>query len=216
MEAIALLTGSGWASGINLYLVTFMLGIAGRLGWSDLPDVFSRTDVMIVAGVLVVVEFVTDKVPYLDNVWDAIHTVARPLGAGVIGAVMAGQSPSIGAVMGGAVAALLALNAHSAKATTRLAINASPEPVSNVSLSLLEDVSVAGLMALALTHPLITLIVVAVLVIGASALTFWLWRVARRSWRRIRQRIGVTAPRSGPSVENNGNEAADPNATSGL
>jgi hypothetical protein len=185
VEAVGILAGAGWASGFNLYLVTLLLGLAGRLGWADIPTVLTRLDVMIVAGGLYTVEFVADKVAYLDNVWDAVHTVIRPLGAGALGAVLAGQSPSIGAALGAAVAAALALDAHLAKATTRLAVNTSPEPVSNVAVSLFEDVSVVGLIALAVTYPTVGLIVVAVLVVAATALTFWLWRVARRAWRRV-------------------------------
>ena len=128
MEAAGLLAGSGWASGINLYLVTLMLGVAGRLGWTDIPEVLTRLDVMIVAGVLYVVEFFADKIPYLDNVWDAIHTVIRPLGAAAIGAVVAGDSASIGATVGALVAGALALDAHAAKASTRVVVNASPSP----------------------------------------------------------------------------------------
>lgn len=195
METIGLVTGAGWASGINLYLVTLLLGVAGRAGWGDVPEVLMRTDVMIAAGALFLLEFVVDKVPYLDNVWDAVHTVVRPLGAGALGAVVAGQSPSIGAALGAAVAGALALDAHAAKATTRLAVNTSPEPVSNVAVSLFEDVSVAGLVVLAVTYPVVTVIVVAVLVVGATAITIWLWRVARRAWLKLGQRLGVTSPR---------------------
>ena len=186
MEAIGILAGSGWASGINLYLVTLLLGFASRLGWGDVPEVFARIDVMIVAGILFVVEFFVDKVPYLDNVWDSIHTFIRPIGAAAIGVVIAGDATSIGAALGAIVAGLLAINAHGAKATTRLAVNTSPEPVSNVSLSIFEDLSVAGLLALALAFPLVTVIVVGVLVIGAGAVTFWFWRVARRAWHSVR------------------------------
>ncbi|MGI9585655.1 MAG: DUF4126 domain-containing protein [Acidimicrobiia bacterium] len=189
METIGILAGSGWASGINLYLVALLLGVFGRLGLADIPDVLMRVDVMVAAGVLVLAEFVADKIPYLDNAWDAIHTVVRPLGAAVLGVLLAGQSVSMGAVLGGVITAALALNAHSAKATTRLAVNASPEPVSNVSLSVVEDLSVAGLVALAISYPLVTVIVVAVLVIGAAALMFFLWRTARRTWRRVAGRL---------------------------
>lgn len=188
METIGALAGSGWASGINLYLVALLLGITGRLGWGEIPELFTRTDVMIVAGVLVVVEFVADKVPYFDNVWDAIHTVVRPLGAAAIGAVLAGESESIGAALGAVVAGALALNAHGAKATTRLAINTSPEPVSNAVVSVMEDLSVAGLIVLAVTYPLAAVVVVGVLAIGAGVVTFWLWRVARQAWQRVRER----------------------------
>ena len=185
MESIGIITGSGWASGINLYLVTLLLGIAGRLGWTDIPEVLMRTDVMVVAGVLFGIEFVADKIPYLDSVWDAIHTVVRPLGAAALGAVVAGESNSIGAAVGAVVAGALALDAHAAKATTRVVANASPEPVSNVALSLVEDVGVALLVALAVTFPLLTVIVVGVLVVAATTVTILLWRVARRAWRRV-------------------------------
>lgn len=185
MESVGILAGSGWASGINLYLVTLLLGVAVRLGWSDVPDAFGRTDVMVVAGFLFAIEFVADKIPYIDNFWDAAHTVIRPIGAGIIGAVVTGSSPSIGAALGAVVAAALAFNAHSAKASTRLVINTSPEPVSNTAVSVLEDVSVAGLILLALKYPVITVVVVAILVVGATAITVWLWKLARRALRRV-------------------------------
>ncbi len=162
-----------------------MLGAAGRLGWTDIPDVLTRLDVMIVAGVLFVVEFFADKVPYLDNVWDAIHTVVRPLGAAALGAVIAGDSASVGAAVGAAVAGALALDAHAAKASTRVVVNTSPEPVSNIGLSLAEDLGVAGLVTLAIAYPIPAIIVVAVLVVAATVLTIWIWRTARRAWKRV-------------------------------
>lgn len=185
MEAIGIIAGSGWASGINLYLVTLLLGIAGRLGWSDIPELLTRTDVMVVAGVLFGIEFVADKIPFLDSAWDAVHTVVRPLGAAALGAVVAGDSESIGAALGAAVAGLLALDAHAAKATTRVVANTSPEPISNIGLSLVEDVGVTLLVALAITFPLITVIVVGVLVVAATTITIVLWKVGRRAWRRV-------------------------------
>lgn len=195
METVGILAGSGWASGINLYLVTLFLGIAGRLGWDDIPDVLTRWDVLIVAGILFLAEFAADKVPYLDNVWDAIHTFVRPLGAAALGAVVAGQSDSVGAAVGAVVAGALALNAHAAKATTRLAVNTSPEPVSNITLSVAEDFGVAGLLTLALAFPLIALILVGVLVVAAGALTIWLWRVARRVWLKLGDKLGARRTR---------------------
>jgi hypothetical protein len=189
IETIGVIAGSGWASGLNLYLATLMLGIAGRSGWADIPDVLTRTDVMIVAGVLFAVEFVADKVPFLDSFWDAIHTFIRPIGAAAIGAVIAGDSGSIGAAVGGILSGLLALDAHSAKASTRVMVNASPEPVSNAAVSLFEDFSVAGLVVLAVTYPLITIIVVAILVVAATALTIWLWKAVRRAWGKVKARF---------------------------
>jgi len=189
IETIGVIAGSGWASGLNLYLATLMLGVAGRAGWADIPDVLTRTDVMIVAGVLFAIEVVADKVPFLDSFWDAIHTFIRPIGAAAIGAVIAGDSGSIGAALGGTLSGLLALDAHSAKASTRVMVNASPEPVSNAAVSLFEDFSVAGLVVLAVTYPLITIIVVAVLVVAATALTIWLWKAVRRAWGKVKGRF---------------------------
>jgi hypothetical protein len=140
---------------------------------------------MIVSGVLFSIEFVADKIPFLDSLWDSVHTVIRPLGAAALGAVVAGDSASIGTAVGAIVAGALALDAHAAKASTRLVVNASPEPVSNVALSFAEDIGVAGLVVLAVTYPVVTIVVVAILVVAATALTIWLWRIARRSWKKV-------------------------------
>jgi hypothetical protein len=180
IDTIGLLAGSGWAAGLNLYLVTFLLGLAGRLDWLDVPAVLQRTDVMIAAGILYAVEFVADKVPFLDNVWDAVHTFIRPIGAAAIGYVIAGDTPSIASAAGAILSGSLALSAHSAKATTRAAVNTSPEPFSNIFLSLAEDGLVAGLVALAIANPVVTLIVVVVLTIGAVWLTVKLFGIIRR------------------------------------
>lgn len=188
IETLGLVAGSGWASGLNLYLAVLMLGFSNRLGWADVPDVLARTDVMIVAGILFLVEFVADKIPYLDNLWDAIHTFVRPAGAAALGAVLAGESGSIGAALGAVIGGGLALDSHAAKATTRVVANTSPEPFSNIALSLVEDLGAALLVVLSLLHPALAVVVVAVLVVAATALTIWLWRIARRSWRRIRER----------------------------
>ena len=150
---------------------------------------FGRTEFMVIAAVLAALEFVVDKIPYLDSMWDTVHTVVRPLGAAVIGALLTGETTSVVTAIGAVISGGLALNAHAAKASTRVAVNASPEPVSNVVLSILEDVSVAGLMALALAFPVITTIVVIVLVVSAGALTLWLFRKTRGAWRGLRSRI---------------------------
>lgn len=189
MGTVGLLLGSGWASGINLYLVTLLLGIASRLGWGEVPEIFGRTEFMVIAAILTGIEFVADKIPYVDNVWDSVHTVLRPLGAAVIGAMLTGETTSFVTVVGAVVSGGLALNAHAAKASTRIAVNASPEPVSNVVLSVAEDLLVAGLMTLALMFPVLTTVVVIVLVVSAGALTLWLFRRVRRAWRGVRTRV---------------------------
>ena len=189
MGTVGLLLGSGWASGINLYLVTLLLGIASRLGWGEVPEIFGRTEFIVLAAILAGIEFVADKIPYVDNVWDSVHTVLRPLGAAVIGALLTGETTSLVTVVGAVVSGGLALNAHAAKASTRIAVNASPEPVSNVVLSVAEDLLVAGLMTLALMFPVLTTVVVFALVISAGALTFWLFRRVRGAWRGVRTRV---------------------------
>ncbi len=185
MEVVGLIAGSGWASGLNLYLVTLVLGLAGRLGWSDIPQVLTRTDVLIAAGILFFIEFAADKIPYLDNVWDAVHTVIRPLGAAALGFVIAGDSGSIGEALGALVAGSLALSSHSAKASTRVAANTTPEPVSNLTLSVFEDGLATGVTALALAFPLVALAVVAVLAVASVWVVWKLWAAFRRVLRRL-------------------------------
>jgi hypothetical protein len=189
MTDLGLLAGSGWASGINLYAVTVILGLAGRLGWADIPEVLTRTDVLIVAAFLYSIEFVGDKIPYLDNLWDVANTVIRPLGAAALGVVLAGESESIGAAVGGLVAGALALSAHSTKATTRAAVNTSPEPFSNSIVSVAEDGLASGLTVAAILAPIPTLIVVGVLVVAGGYVTVKLWGTVRRMVRRNRVRM---------------------------
>ncbi|MCI0424302.1 MAG: DUF4126 domain-containing protein [Actinobacteria bacterium] len=192
IETVSLIAGSGWASGLNLYLVTLLLGVAGRAGWADIPDVLTRTDVMILSGILFAIEFVVDKVPYLDNVWDAIHTVVRPLGAAALGAVLGGEFTNVGAAVAAVVSGALALDSHAAKATTRVVANTSPEPFSNIGLSLAEDVGVALLITLAIANPVVAVIVVAVLLVAATALTVWLLGTARKAWGKVRAWVSGT------------------------
>ncbi|HVR32166.1 MAG TPA: DUF4126 domain-containing protein [Acidimicrobiia bacterium] len=180
MEIVGLIAGSGWASGLNLYLVTLVLGLAGRFGWSDIPEVLTRTDVLVIAAVLFFIEFAADKIPYLDNVWDALHTVIRPLGAAALGFVIAGDSGSVGEAMGALVAGSLALSSHSAKASTRAAVNTSPEPFSNLTLSVFEDGMAASITALALAFPVLALVVVVVLAVACVWVVWKLWSGVRR------------------------------------
>lgn len=188
MPDLGLLAGAGWASGLNLYAVTLVLGMAGRLGWSEIPEVLMRTDVLVVAGILYAIEFVGDKVPILDSLWDVANTVIRPLGGAGIGIVIAGQSDSIGAAVGGLVAGALALSAHGAKASTRAAVNTSPEPVSNSIVSVAEDGLATGLTVAAVVAPIPTLIVVVALAVASLVLIVKMWGAVRRLIRRNRVR----------------------------
>jgi hypothetical protein len=188
VDVIGLIAGSGWASGLNLYLVALVLGMAGRLGLSEVPPVLMRTDVLVVTAVLFFVEFAADKIPYVDNVWDAIHTVVRPVGAAALGYVIAGESGSIAEAVGALIAGSLAATAHSAKATTRAAVNVSPEPVSNVALSVTEDVMASGLTVMALVMPVVAIVVVVLLAVGSVVVAAKLWATVARISGRLRER----------------------------
>jgi hypothetical protein len=185
---VALLAGSGWASGLNLYLVVLLLGLAGRTGLAEVPEALMRTDVLVVAGMVFALEFVVDKVPWLDSAWDAFHTAIRPLGAAAIGLLLTGEAETWQQVTAALGAGGLATAAHAAKATTRVAVNTSPEPVSNMAVSVAEDGLVTMVIALAVTNPVLALVVVLLLVIAGATLTIVLWSAARRALARRRRR----------------------------
>lgn len=194
MDLLPLVVSSGWASGVNAYLLVLVLGIADRVaGLAQVPDVLARTDVLVVAGVLFAVEFVADKIPYLDSSWDAVSTAIRPTVGAVVALLLAGDvstlEQALYAVLGGGTA----LASHAVKAGLRLAINTSPEPVTNVGTSLGEDVTVLTVALLALAHPWIAFgVVVALLVTGTTLLVVLLRRI-RRGWRRWKGRDRAAA-----------------------
>lgn len=180
---------SGWASGINAYAVVLLLGLFGATGLTDqVPASLQRPDVLIVAGVLFVCEAVADKVPYVDSVWDSVHTVIRPVAGAVVGALLAGQSGSLPDLAAGAVGGSTALLSHFVKAGTRMAINTSPEPFSNVAMSVAEDLGVAGLVTFAMFNPQAAAVIAAVLLAAGLALLVFLWSRIRRFRRRRAQR----------------------------
>jgi hypothetical protein len=179
--------GFSFAAGINLYATVAILGLASRFDWVSLPPQFKVFDNDIVIGaaiVMYVVEFVADKIPWLDSVWDAIHTAIRPIGGALIAVATLGHaSPTVeglAALFGGTLAA----GSHFSKAGTRAIANASPEPFSNWILSITEDVFVVGLGILTLKHPVIALAVVAFCVILIITFAAWIYRAARRRFAR--------------------------------
>jgi hypothetical protein len=184
--------GFSFAAGINLYATVAILGLASRFDWVALPPQFAvfDNDIVIVAAlVLYVVEFFADKIPWVDSVWDAMHTVIRPLGGALIAVATLGDvSPSVEgltALLGGTLAA----GTHFTKAGTRAVANTSPEPFSNWILSLVEDFFVVGLGMLALKYPAAAAIVVAVCVILMVTFAAWIVRAVRRRWRQGRREI---------------------------
>jgi hypothetical protein len=189
VELLPLVVSSGWASGVNAYLLVLVLGIADRVaGISQVPDVLGRTDVLAVAASLYAVEFVADKIPYLDSTWDAISTAIRPTVGAVVALMLAGDvstlEQAVWAVLGGGTA----LASHSVKAGLRLAINTSPEPVTNFGASITEDLTVLGVLLLAVSYPWIAFGVVMVLLVGGLTLLVVIARRVRRGLRSWRER----------------------------
>ena len=181
MESLALAFSSGWASGINSYLVVLVLGIADRAGNLDeIPDVLGRWEVLAVAAVLYAFEFVADKIPYVDSVWDFISTVIRPVAGGVVGVLIAGDSSSLNELAGGAVGGGSALASHTVKAGTRLAVNTVPEPFTNIGISVGEDVAVLAVVWFAVEHPVAAGSIALTLLIVGLVLLWLAWRTIRR------------------------------------
>ena len=182
-QLIALAGALGWASGVRLYLVVLLTGLAGFMGWIQLPQglhLLAHPVVLGASGFMVFVEFFADKIPGLDSLWDVVHTMIRipagaALAAGVFGAD-SGLMALVAALMGGTLAA----TSHAAKATTRAAINTSPEPFSNVGASLVEDSMVPAGLWLAIAHPVVFVVVLILVLV----LSVWLIRVC---WRFLRQ-----------------------------
>lgn len=199
MESLALAFSSGWASGINAYLVVLVLGSADRVrDLEQVPDALGRWDVLAVAALLFVVELVADKIPYVDSTWDAVSTAIRPTVGAVVGVLLAGDARTLDQAVLGTVGGGTALLAHLAKAGGRLAINTSPEPVSNVLASVTEDVAVLGVVWFAIEHPRAAAAVAAVLLVGGLVLLYLVARVVRRGWQRWRGGRGVGGVGAGP------------------
>ena len=189
MELVPVVFSSGWASGVNAYLVVLVLGILGRVtDVGDVPDALTRTDVLVAAGVLYGMEFVADKIPYIDSTWDAISTAIRPTAGAVIALLVAGDASTLEQALYAALGGGTALASHAVKSGIRLAINTSPEPVTNVGASLGEDITVAGVVLLVLYHPWIALGVTAVLLVLGTVILFLVIRRVRRGWRRRKGR----------------------------
>lgn len=190
MSVLPLVFTSGWASGINAYAVVLLLGIFGATGLTDeVPESLQRTDVLVVVGVLFLCEAVADKIPYVDSVWDSAHTVIRPVSGAVVAALLAGQSGSLPEITAGAVGGSTALVSHLVKAGTRMAVNTSPEPFSNIAVSTVEDLGVAGIITFAIFHPLAAAIVAGgLLLLGIVIIVFLASRIRRFRQRRARRR----------------------------
>jgi len=195
-QLIALAAALGWASGIRLYAVLFIVGALGYLDWFDLPAhlrVLSHPLVLAASGFMLFVEFFVDKIPGVDTLWDLAHTLVRiPAGAALAASVF-GDSPPAWTLAAAIVGGTLAAGSHFTKAGARMAINTSPEPFSNWAASFGEDLLVGVLIYLALAHPIVFLVVLGLLL----ALTVWLlpklWRFLRGFVERLLRWFGRPA-----------------------
>lgn len=175
--------GFSLAAGVNLYATVAMLGLASRYGWVQLPEQFKVFDnpwIIGIAATLYVIEFVADKIPWVDSLWDSVHTVIRPIGGALIAVASLGEASPLVSALIALLGAGVAAGGHTTKAAARVAINTSPEPFTNWIVSLLEDVFVVGLSILTLKYPVLALVITTLILVAmflaARAIWKWLFR----------------------------------------
>jgi hypothetical protein len=187
-QLIALAAALGWASGVRLYAVLFIVGAVGYAGWVELPEhlrILSHPFVLAASSFMVLAEFFADKIPGFDSLWDLVHTFVRiPAGAALAAGVF-GDSPPAWTLAAAILGGTLAAGSHFTKAGARIVINTSPEPISNWAASFGEDLLVGTLVYLALAYPLAALAVIALLVM----LSIWLLPRLARAIRGIILRL---------------------------
>ncbi len=195
-ELLALAGALGWASGFRLYAVVFLVGIAGAMGWMDLPtglQVLQHPALLGASGFMLFVEFFADKIPVVDSLWDMVNSVVRiPAGAALAAGVFGADGGAVAlaaALLGGTLAA----TSQAAKTTTRAAINSSPEPFSNVAMSLFEDGLVVGAVWLATNNPVVFVVLLAIAVVLMWIVTWMLFKFLRAVFRRARTFFTATA-----------------------
>lgn len=186
MEALMMTLGSGWVSGVRPYFMVFLLGLSGRLlDLDQVPGVLQRTDLLVITGILLLVDFAADKIAFLDSFWDQLHTVIRPIAGGAIGFLLGGETDTTSAVVMAVLGAAAAFGSHAAKTTARAAVNVSPEPVSNALVSTGEDVAVVVMGLLTILLPALAG-VLALLLLGLGI--YAIVRI-RRAYRGLRERL---------------------------
>ena len=199
-QLIALAGALGWASGLRLYLVVLLTGLAGFMGWVSLPQglhLLANPVVLGASGFMVFVEFFADKIPGLDSLWDVVHSVIRiPAGAALAASVFSADTGAI-TLVAGLLGGTLAATSFAAKATTRAAINTSPEPFSNIGASLLEDGLVPLGLWLAVAHPVVFVVLLALVL----AFSVWLIRICWRFLRQLFSRVArIFSGKTDPGV----------------
>lgn len=189
LPAVAMAAALAWGAGLRLYAVLFLAGLAGRMGWIELPEhlvILTSPVVLGASGLMMAVEFLADKMPWLDSVWDAVHTFIRiPAGAALAAAVFGDSGAGVAlaaAILGGAMSA----GSHLAKAGARGVVNASPEPFTNWGLSFGEDAVVPTGLWLAIAHPVAFLLLVAIFALTVFFLWRWIAGGLARQWRLMK------------------------------
>jgi hypothetical protein len=189
-QLLALAAALGWLSGFRLYAAVFLTGLAGFLGWIELPkglQVLQHPAVLGASGFMLFVEFFADKIPFIDSMWDAVHTVIRiPAGAALAAGALGADSTAmtvVAAIIGGSLAA----TSHATKMTTRAAVNTSPEPFSNIGVSLLEDGLVVFMLWLSAAYPMVFAVVLVVSLVLAVILLVVLIGFLRTVLRGLRE-----------------------------
>ena len=185
---LALAAALGWASGLRLYAVLFMAGLAGSMDWIVLPRallLLQHPAMLAASGFMLFVEFFADKIPGLDSVWDMVHSVIRVPGGALLAASVFGADHATMAVVAAVLGGSLAATSFATKAATRAAVNTSPEPFSNIAVSLLEDGLVVGAMWLATQHPLIFAVALAVTLVLMVLLLITLVKFLKAATRRV-------------------------------
>ena len=187
-QMMALAAALGWASGIRLYLVVFITGLAGMLGWLPLPSglhVLQHPAMLAGSGFMLFVEFFADKIPGVDSLWDMVHSVIRvPAGAALAAGVFGADSATMGSVAG-LLGGALAATSFATKASTRAAVNTSPEPFSNIAVSLVEDGLVMGMMWLATSYPIAFGVTLTIVLVLSIWLLIVLLKYLKAIWRKL-------------------------------
>src|SRR5467141_4425707 len=188
LDLLAVALGLACLAGINLYLTVFITGLAIHFHWITLAPAYQSLEVLgqpwiiVIAGILYLLEFFADKIPWVDSIWDAVHTIIRPIGGALLAIQVLGHPSPAFTVIVALLAGGTSLIAHTAKAATRLASNTSPEPFSNIGLSLGEDAAVLGGLALMHFNPLLALII---LLIAIGAFFYFALRILRATKAKI-------------------------------
>jgi len=191
LDLLSVALGLAALAGVNLYLTVFATGLAIHFHWIVLAPRYQSLEILGnpwiigIAGALYLLEFFADKIPWVDSIWDAVHTVIRPIGGALLAIQVLGHPSPAFTIIVALLAGGTSLIAHTAKAATRLATNTSPEPVTNIGLSLGEDAAVLGGLTLMQFNPLLALIVF-LIAMGAF------WYFARRILRSIKRKLGVS------------------------